>query len=134
MKNFLSTDLGIAGKTGTTDNFRDSWFAGFTENRVAVVWIGRDDNQSTGLTGASGAMTVWGEMMAQLNPQPLTLAEPDRIEYHWIDRPTGKLSGSECKDAIYLPFISGSAPTEQAACGPKSHPSAIRNWLKRIFQ
>ncbi len=134
MQNFLSTDLGVAGKTGTTDDFRDSWFAGFTENSVGVVWIGRDDNQPTGLTGASGAMTVWGETMAQLNPQPLILAEPDRIEYHWIDRPTGKLSGSGCKDAVYLPFIAGTAPTEQSGCGPESRPSSLGNWFKRIFQ
>ncbi len=134
LHHYLPADLGIAGKTGTTDDFRDSWFAGFTGNKVAVVWIGRDDNQPTGLTGATGAMTVWGDMMADLDPQPLILAEPDRIESHWIDRPTGKLSGPRCQNAINLPFITGSAPTQQADCGPESRGSSIKKWFERIFQ
>jgi len=59
----LPAGLNVAGKTGTTDEFRDSWFAGFSGDRLAVTWIGRDDNQSTGLSGAAGAMRLWGDMM-----------------------------------------------------------------------
>jgi membrane peptidoglycan carboxypeptidase len=53
-----------AGKTGTSGDFRDSWFAGFGGDTLAVVWVGRDDNQSTGLTGASGALPIWADIMA----------------------------------------------------------------------
>ena len=132
---YLPADIEVAGKTGTTDDFRDSWFAGFTGERLAVAWVGRDDNQPTGLTGASGAMTIWGETMAQLSPEPLILPEPENVENVWIDPATGLLSAEECRDAVKLPFIAGSEPTESAPCGP-SHPlgRSIKGFFERIFK
>jgi len=132
---YLPADIEVAGKTGTTDDFRDSWFAGFTGERLAVAWVGRDDNQPTGLTGASGAMTIWGETMAQLSPEPLILPEPEDVENVWIDPATGLLSAEECRDAVKLPFIAGSEPTESAPCGP-SHPlgRSIKGFFERIFK
>jgi len=132
--NRLSPDLDIAGKTGTTDDYRDSWFAGFTGDRLGVVWVGRDDNESTGLTGAGGAMGVWGQIMADLAPEPLLLSQPDNVERVWIDPDSGLLSDPGCPGAIELPFIAGSAPTRSAACGPRSVGNSIKNWFKRIFQ
>jgi penicillin-binding protein 1B len=130
---YLPADLEIAGKTGTTDDFRDSWFAGFTGDRLGVVWVGRDDNGPTGLTGASGAMTVWADMMAGLNPAPLILPEPENIERVWIDPVSGLLSDAGCRDAVELPFITGSAPTESAPCGPRSLGRSIKGWFERTF-
>jgi penicillin-binding protein 1B len=130
---YLPAALEIAGKTGTTDDFRDSWFAGFTGDRLGVVWVGRDDNGPTGLTGASGAMTVWGDMMAGLNPAPLILTEPENIERVWIDPVSGLLSDEGCRDAVELPFITGSAPTESAPCGPRSLGRSIKGWFERTF-
>jgi len=130
----LPAELQVAGKTGTTDEFRDSWFAGFTGDRLAVVWVGRDDDQPTGLTGASGAMAVWGAMMAGLDPEPLILPEADGIERVWIDPVSGLLSDSGCPDAVELPFAAGSAPTESAACGPRSVGKSIKNWFERLFK
>jgi penicillin-binding protein 1B len=131
---FLPAELQVAGKTGTTDEFRDSWFAGFTGDRLAVVWVGRDDNRPTGLTGAAGAMTVWGDMMAGLGPEPLILSEPEGIERAWIDPASGLLSDSSCPGAVELPFVAGSAPTDSAACGPRSVGRSIQNWFKRLFR
>jgi penicillin-binding protein 1B len=129
----LPSDLHVAGKTGTTNDLRDSWFAGFTGDRLAVVWGGRDDNQTAGLTGSTGAMTVWGDMMAGLDPEPLILPEPDGIERAWIDPVSELLSDSDCPNAIELPFIAGSAPIDSAACGPPPGKS-IKNWFKRLFR
>jgi penicillin-binding protein 1B len=134
LSGWLPSELQVAGKTGTTDDFRDSWFAGFTGDRLAVAWVGRDDNQPTGLTGAAGAMTVWGEMMAGLDPEPLIVPEPDNIERVWIDPPSGLLSDSGCPDAVELPFAAGSAPTESAACGPRSIGRSIKSLFERIFR
>lgn len=134
LSNRLSPSLDIAGKTGTTDDYRDSWFAGFTGDRLAVVWVGRDDNKPMGLTGAAGAMTIWGDMMVSLDPEPLFLSQPDNVERVWIDRSTGLLSDTGCPDTVELPFIVGSAPTKRAACGPHSVGTSIKNWFKGIFQ
>jgi penicillin-binding protein 1B len=133
LSDYLPQDLDIAGKTGTTDDFRDSWFAGFTGDRLAVVWVGCDDNKPTGLTGAAGAMTIWGKMMAGLDPQPLILPQPDSIRQVWVDRDSGLLSDRGCRDAVELPFITGSAPTQSAPCGPRSLGKSIKGWFERIF-
>ncbi len=130
LSQYLPGALAVAGKTGTTDGLRDSWFAGFTGDRVAVTWIGRDDNQPTGLTGASGAMTVWGEMMARLDPEPVALPRPERIEFTWIDPATQKRADENCPGAVELPFIAGSAPSESAACARP----ARKSWFERVFE
>lgn len=116
LSNWLPADLNVAGKTGTTDDLRDSWFAGYTGDRVAVVWVGRDDNKTTGLTGASGAMTVWGEMMKNIQPEPLVPAVPEEIEMVNIDPLKGVRYEEGCKDGVPMPFIKGSAPAEVASC------------------
>ena len=71
--------LPLAGKTGTTNDLRDSWFAGFGDNILAVIWLGRDDNKPAGMTGASGALQVWIDIMKEIHPRPLTLIPPDGI-------------------------------------------------------
>ncbi len=116
MINWLPADLNVAGKTGTTNDLHDSWFAGYTGDRVAVVWVGRDDNKPSGLTGASGAMTVWGEMMKNIQPEPLQPVVPDDIEMANVDPVTGARYNDDCKTGIMLPFIKGSAPKDVAAC------------------
>ena len=116
LSNWLPVDLNAAGKTGTTDDLRDSWFAGYTGDRVAVVWVGRDDNKPTGLTGASGAMTIWGEMMKNIQPEPLVPAVPEEIEMVNIDPAKGVRYEEGCKDGVPMPFIKGSAPAEVAPC------------------
>ncbi|TNF36025.1 MAG: penicillin-binding protein 1B [Gammaproteobacteria bacterium] len=129
--NTLPADRVVAGKTGTTDDQRDSWFAGFTGDRLAVVWLGRDDNQPTPLTGSSGALTVWGEIM-RYSEQSLDLVPPDRVQFVAVDRHSGAKTGSACPDALMLPFVKGSEPTQMAACQQEGRP--IIYWLRRLVQ
>ncbi len=131
LKNWLSPELAVAGKTGTTDGLRDSWFAGYTGDRVAVVWVGYDDNHPTRFTGASGAMTVWGEMMAALESEPLTLPQPENIERVWIEPSSGLLADKDCSGAVELPFTRGSAPTQNAPCAGSA--AKGKNWFQRLF-
>jgi len=121
----------VAGKTGTTNDLRDSWFAGFGGDRVGVVWVGRDDNQPTGLTGSSGALPVWGRVMAALAIQPLQLSTPDNVTYEWVNPDTGDLSAEHCSGAVAFPFITGTAPTNADPCrGSFGVGDAIRRWFE----
>jgi penicillin-binding protein 1B len=108
--------LHAAGKTGTSDSQRDSWFAGFTGSHLAVVWVGRDDNKQTGLWGATGGLAVWRHLFRQLPSQPLSTDVGDGIEFAWIDPQTGRGTQPECEGARRLPFISGYAPQDQQGC------------------
>jgi penicillin-binding protein 1B len=126
---FLPADVAVAGKTGTTDDLRDSWFAGFTQDYLAVVWLGRDDNKTTGLTGATGALRVWGSIMRGLAPAGLQLTPPDDVESAWVDPQSGLTTDSWCEGAVQLPFIKGSVPPGGAPCRAKGW-----DWLRRIFK
>ena len=134
LSRYLPPDLQIAGKTGTTNDLRDSWFAGYTGDRLAVVWIGRDDNQPINMTGASGAMTVWGDMMAKLDPEPLQPPQPDNIELAWTDPANGLKADENCQNAKLLPFIRGSVPTETSPCVSHAPSEPIKSWFKRLFE
>ena len=134
LSRYLPPGIHAAGKTGTTDGLRDSWFAGFTGDRVAVVWVGNDANQSTGLTGSSGAMTVWGTLMADLNPRPLIHPQPETMVSVATDRITGARVSESCENALELPFIAGSAPLDEVACGGTGSPGGkIKGWFGRLF-
>ena len=132
LKNWLAPELAIAGKTGTTDEQRDAWFAGFSGDRLGIVWVGYDDNRAAKLSGAAAALPVWGEMMAALDPEPLALPKPDGVEIVHIDPQTG-LRGSGCPGAFELPFVAGSAPEGRAPCADGKTVERVKGWLERIF-
>jgi penicillin-binding protein 1B len=106
--------LGLAGKTGTTDGFRDSWFAGYSGNYVTIVWLGRDDNQPTGLSGASGAMLLWADIMEKLDLAPTYPVNRGRIQFVKIDERGRYAQG--CIGGRALPFIEGTVPRKRAPC------------------
>src|SRR6185437_10180320 len=74
----------IAGKTGTSSDTRDSWFAGFTGSYLAVAWVGYDDNRVTGLTGAMGALPVWADTLSRLKSASFDPVPPELVEDRWI--------------------------------------------------
>lgn len=120
MKSKLSPDLNIAGKTGTTDDYRDSWFAGFSGNRLTVVWLGRDDNKPTGLSGSSGALRVWMDLMAGLNLEPLDPPLPAGVEEIRVNPHSGLQVGQGCRGGQPVPFLAGSGPRGSTSCGGQS--------------
>lgn len=132
---YLPESFAVAGKTGTTNDGRDSWFAGFSGDLLAVSWIGRDDNGATGLTGGSGALKVWAHFMARASKQPLAYRMPDGIQPHWIDDSSGYLTGEGCPNARMLPFIIGSEPRQRTNCAPReSGPgSGVKDWFESLF-
>ena len=112
--------LRLAGKTGTTNDMRDSWFAGFSADRLMVVWVGRDDNQPTKLTGGSGALPIFTQVMRALPQQPRPTEAPPGIEWVTTDLSTGRRTTAACPGAVELPYIEGSAPVEWSGCGESS--------------
>ncbi|WP_022948450.1 penicillin-binding protein 1B [Methylohalobius crimeensis] len=129
----LPDRMQVAGKTGTTDDLRDSWFAGFSGDYLAVTWIGRDDNLPTKLTGATGALQLWAKLMGQISERPLSLNPPDTVEWVWIDPDTGSLADADCPGADRFPFVEGTAPKENAPCVRQPEPASIRGWFKNLF-
>lgn len=136
----LPTNINTAGKTGTSDQQRDSWFAGFTGNRLAVVWLGLDDNSPMPLTGSTGALRVWTKFIAQEPLQSFEPAAPEGIDMLWIDPLSGKLADGLCENAIQIPFIRGTQPIETAACAMPEETYSENpikrsiDWVKDIFR
>ncbi|MDT4331414.1 penicillin-binding protein 1B [Methylomonas sp. MED-D] len=127
---YMPQSMALAGKTGTTNQLRDSWFAGFSGDLLSVVWVGRDDNKPTGLTGGSGALQIWADLMRQVSKKPVSLIRPDNVEMKWIDPSTGLLSTEDCPGAKLLPFIDGSGPSQFSECGGGGETDG--NWLNNL--
>ncbi len=125
--------LNMAGKTGTTNQQRDSWFAGFTGDYLAVAWLGNDDNRPTPLTGSSGALQVWSELMAQLRPIAFEAVPPANISYQWVDENRGVRTEQGCPDARLVPFIVGSEPVDFISCGLQAPVQRAKDWFSRLF-
>ena len=131
----LPQNMDIAGKTGTTDDMRDSWFAGYTGDRLAAVWVGRDDNKSTGLSGSSGALLVWRDLFSHLGDTGPLQSGAEGIEYIRIDPATGLRADQGCENSVELPFIQGSGPTAAAPCARSALPlQKPVDWFKELFQ
>lgn len=140
-------ELTLAGKTGTSNDLRDSWFAGFSGSSLAVVWIGKDDNTPTGLTGASGALRVWTDVMAGTAQQPLTMPMPEGLEEVWISADGLSVSSSSCVDARLYVLKVDKIPTQFDHCGKitlkgtqqgsslqnKKEKKGVKGWLKGLF-
>jgi len=117
LKKRLPEGLKVAGKTGTTNDLRDSWFAGFSGDKVAVAWVGRDDNQPTRLSGSTGALRVWGDIMASIENQPLPELAPEGVREVRVDPVNGLLAGNGCRRALTVPFDVQGIPTATSGCG-----------------
>jgi penicillin-binding protein 1B len=106
--------LDAAGKTGTTNDLRDAWFVGFTPELLTVVWVGFDNNQPVGLSGARAALPIWTQFMksALAGRASVPFAVPDGVTFADIDAETGKLATSLCPKVISESFIVGTEPTE----------------------
>ena len=106
--------LPLAGKTGTTNELRDSWFAGFGDDVLGVIWLGRDDNQSSRLTGSSGALQIWIDIMQGLKPRPLTFITPEGVV--WAEIIHDQRVADGCSGAVAYPFVQAYLPEISGTC------------------
>jgi len=135
----LGITIPCAGKTGTTSNYHDSWFVGFTQNILAIVWVGYDDNSSTHLSGAEGAMTLWADFMKRIQKRLIKkpFHRPKGIEKHrvtiHVDWPPPSIQPREYKEF----FLKGRVPIKRAS--PKRHhphlnPSFFGNLWESVWK
>jgi len=108
--------LASAGKTGTSNDSRDSWYAGYTGDHLGVIWVGNDQNEPTGLYGGTGAMRVWSDIFAKLPSAPLQVPQKG-IEWAWVEAMGNQATDAECPGARRFAFVAGYAPP-YVPCAP----------------
>lgn len=116
----------LAGKTGTSNDSRDSWFVGVDGREVTTVWLGRDDNKSTKLTGSSGALRVYAEYLKQRIPERLELPWPKQVTTLGFQKAANGALEMNCRSEYKLPVWDKSGQIKQQ-CEKKS------NWLNNLF-
>jgi penicillin-binding protein 1B len=128
----LPANLVTAGKTGTSDGYRDSWFAGFSNDHLVVTWMGNDANEMTGLTGSAGAGLVWSEIMSKLDTRPYAVNPPEGYRPTWIDYRTGLETDRDCPQALPLLLEGRDRPPRATECGGTriGFGSRIRTWMQ----
>jgi penicillin-binding protein 1B len=118
-KRELPPGLVVAGKTGTSNDYRDSWFSGFSGSHLVVAWVGHDDNSPTGLTGTTGGLAVWSRLMGSIATSSFEPLLPESLEHRWIDYFSGLETSPYCNgSAVSLPFDVGTLLEPAADCPP----------------
>lgn len=105
----------FAGKTGTSSDYRDSWFTGFDHETGVTVWLGRDDNKEIGLTGGSGALPVFSYYFQQLGANSLFRGVPENVTKQFVSKDSGRFVAESCVNVLLLPVIWGEMPL-QTSC------------------
>lgn len=133
-------NINMAGKTGTTNDYRDSWFAGFDRHLVASIWVGSDSNAQTGLSGSSGALKIYQDWQRTMSPKSLSRRFPQGLEIAHFDPKTGEQRTAGCRDNISLPAISAGLASQIKSCTgqmktrPKPpKPKEKKSWWERFF-
>lgn len=100
-----------AGKTGTTSNYRDAWFVGFTPELLTLTWVGYDDNAEMKASGATAAIPLWTAFMKDVAPESdRDFPSPRHVVLIKVDPATGGLSDSSCPNFIVEAFLEGTEP------------------------
>jgi penicillin-binding protein 1B len=109
-----------AGKTGTTNDYKDAWFVGYTPDLLAVVWVGFDNQSKLALSGSQAALPIWTEFMkrATAGTPVVDFMPPPGVKIIDIDPLSGQPATSSCPSVIREAFIEGEEPTEVCPLHP----------------
>jgi len=127
--------VNLAGKTGTTNDLRDSWYVGFDERDLVVVWLGRDDNQPTGLTGASGALRVYERYLEQRGVDSLQMPLPAELTMVGYNQ-QGVAVSNDCAGVRLFPVKRAAMPVIHACDGESTEPKQTQSqkpFLQRLL-
>ncbi|HVR43775.1 MAG TPA: PBP1A family penicillin-binding protein [Thermoanaerobaculia bacterium] len=100
-----------AGKTGTTSDYRDAWFAGYTPDLVSAVWVGFDRGKPLRLSSSEAALPIWGTYMGRIETDENEIEPPDGVIFRNIDPQSGYVWADGCPGPFREVFLSGTAPT-----------------------
>jgi len=123
-------DTIVAGKTGTSNDLRDSWFIGYDNKHLVTTWLGKDNNKPTGLTGSSGALPLFARFMKAQGLASKSLAMPDGIAMTLFEKKTGSAVTSQCDNTISYPAVSRSVRIINDCLQEKSD---SRFWFEKLF-
>ncbi|MFK7887068.1 MAG: penicillin-binding protein 1B [Gammaproteobacteria bacterium] len=129
----IPASLNVAGKSGSSNDYRDGWFAGFSADRLAVVWVGRDDNQPMGLSGARSALPIWSQLMHATAQSSLQTVYTEQLVQVPFDYTSGMLADEGCPNRVLLPFPTSAEPPALAPCaeGPTDTDNdGLLPWLR----
>ena len=127
----LPAGITVAGKTGTSDDLRDSWFAGFTIDHLIVAWLGADDNRPIGLTGSTGAARIWTRVMGALEANSYEAPLPTALAAYYVDYETGRPVAERCAGAVFVPLPAEDAERVLGCNGQTGFGARIRRWFDR---
>ena len=122
----------VAGKTGTTNDQRDSWFVGYDNNTLVTAWLGRDDNKPTKLTGSSGALVLFADFMNKIDAQSRQVNVPASIELVRFDNKSGRAVVEACDNSQLLPAVTTGLIYE-TQCEQDPNQQKKKSWLERLF-
>ena len=122
----------VAGKTGTTNEQRDSWFVGYDHRYLVTTWLGRDDNNPTTLTGSSGALVLYANFMKQLGVTNKTTQLPEGMALTLFEKASGNAVTDKCANTTLLPAINISLETK-SDCLEQKEPTENRSWYEVLF-
>ena len=129
----LGVEGPVAGKTGTTNEGRDTWFVGYTPRLVALVWVGFDQRDVLRLSGAQAALPIWADFMrTALGVVPASAPEPPpSITFREVDAANGKLATAWCPVVIREAFLASTEPRD--TCPDHGPAAAVRSFFRRLF-
>lgn len=125
--------VNLAGKTGTTDDNRDSWFSGFDNDLVATIWIGKDNNESTNLTGANGALQYYIDFQKRSQPRSLSQPFPPNLSIAQFDPQSGLVVSAGCSNSISLPAVASGLPNAATCQSPPHSVQENKSFWERLF-
>lgn len=128
----LPGDLSVAGKTGTTNERRDSWFVGYTQKRLGVVWVGLDNNRPAGVTGSNAALRIWAKLFNTIPARSFQPQVVDGTGWYWVNRASGELSAENCPGVERMMFLDNGLPTRVSVC--LQDQTKDQPWWRKIIE
>ena len=123
----------LAGKTGTTNEQRDSWFVGYDNKLLVTTWLGRDDNKPTKLTGSSGALVLFADFMKTNGAQSRIARVPDNVDLVRFDNKSGRAVSQACENSQLLPAVTNGLIFEKHCEADLNNKSNKKSWFEKIF-